>query len=215
VHRALGLTCLLALLAGPVGGADRLEVRVGPHLSSRDGTDSARELQNMMQLKINTLGEEAFGKPELQSYIESHVAQRWETDVPPVLAVLEAAWSQSAEVLVIIAGQYQQDQDTFISTFFVGPTTADFTVRSATVNILATPAFRTQNDMATLVLHYAMVRDARNENKDREIVVPIASRALEIVAEVKPLLTDNASKVIVAAIEADLNKIVDQLRIEP
>ncbi len=214
MQRALWLMCLLALGSTALA-ADRREVLIGPHLSSDDGTDSAAQLQGLMQAKINSLADTAFLQPELQAYIESHFANVKDAIKPPVMSILANAWQNDTDALMLIAGAFQQDQETFISTLYLGPQTADFAIRGATVTILARPEFVKASDMATLLFYYALVRDARSENKGRGILVPIASSALEIVAGLKATLTDATYLAMVGAIETDLNKVVAEAQVQP
>ena len=200
---ALGLWILLATAAG---AEDRVEIRVGPHKSDVNEADKADVLAGMLQSKINTIPSDISADQSLATFVTNHVASSI-AGITSAIWDLEAVWEKEKRILVLVAGRYFDENKTFTSTFYIGPRTTDFNVDNTTVDLQATPDFRNQDNLANLLLYYAMIRDAQIRNLQEPSVVKLVTRACEMAKSVQAQSKQPGDVATATTIKGDLEKL--------
>ena len=194
------------MFQSPAAAQVRSKVLVGEHIHSDDNKDVSRALMDIIRRKISRMPSEITDAADnLKAHISSHTVVA-DSSINDNLGALENEWNTKSFGLILIAGGYEADGKLFSSIYFIGTKTEDFRPDHAFINLQNRLSHTSSVDLANLLLHYAMIKEARRQSLDeKSIINPLVERSKEIA---DTLQQQNPDK-IVDEIREDLEKLTN------
>jgi hypothetical protein len=180
---------------------ERVRIQITPHstLKSKEDDRSA-PLETMFSRKLQEISSSNTKSYDLVQFISKRetLAGKWEPSFSDGKSAdklsRDKKWELDKTLLVLIKGNFDENNNKYFSNLYFGPPTREFTLPEAPLDLLSADIFRVENQLASLYIYYALIKEATREKLDhKKYIIPLLATARELAKTIKDQGSGDAS----------------------
>ena len=155
---------------------------IGEHLQGlRDPTDAAEYVRDMIELRLSDIRTSALGDPGVSAFV-AQMDVRTNSNIDTSADGRKMHYDADPNgTLLVASGRGIGTADDFEAGVYLGPRRQGFEVETARARLLAVASHDVAEMYLRLLLHYALIKEAKESDMDfRTVISPLRSAALDL-----------------------------------